>query len=131
MPTPFPLRTRLASSILLACSSLLTAAPAAWAAETAAEQNEQLSFDIPAQSLDDALSAYGIASGAQVLYDAGLTQGLKSQPVTGHMDRQQALQQLLNGTGLDYRFTGARTITLQTGVPAYRRAARPWSLRQS
>lgn len=118
MPTPFPLRTRLASSILLACSSLLTAAPAAWAAETAAEQNEQLSFDIPAQSLDDALSAYGITSGAQVLYDAGLTQGLSSQPVNGRMDRQQALQQLLTGTGLNYRFTGVRTVTLQTGVPA-------------
>ncbi|MDG9925057.1 MULTISPECIES: TonB-dependent receptor [unclassified Pseudomonas] len=113
MPTPFPLRTRLASSILLACSSLLTAAPAAWAAETTAEQSEQLSFDIPAQSLDDALSAYGIASGAQVLYDAGLTQGLSSQAVSGQMDRQQALQQLLAGTGLSYRFTGARTVTLE------------------
>lgn len=118
MPTPFPLRTRLASSILLACSSLLITAPTAWAAESAAEQNEQLSFDIPAQSLDDALSAYGIASGAQVLYDAGLTQGLSSQPVSGRMDRQQALQQLLAGTGLGYRFTGARTVTLESAAPA-------------
>ncbi|WP_220811388.1 TonB-dependent receptor domain-containing protein [Pseudomonas paralcaligenes] len=116
MPTPFPPRSRLASSILLACTALLGHAPVTWAAETAAEQSEQLSFDIPAQGLDDALSAYGVASGAQVLYDAALTQGLSSRAVSGRMDRQQALDQLLAGTGLGYRFTGARTVTLQTSA---------------
>jgi outer membrane receptor protein involved in Fe transport len=116
MPTPFPPRSRLASSILLACTALLGHAPVTWAAETAAAQSEQLSFDIPAQGLDDALSAYGVASGAQVLYDAALTQGLSSRAISGRMDRQQALDQLLAGTGLSYRFTGARTVTLQAGT---------------
>ncbi|MED5611660.1 TonB-dependent receptor [Pseudomonas sp. JH-2] len=113
MPHPLPLRIRLAGPILLACSTLLVDTGAAQASETSAERNELVRYDIPAQELDSALTAYGIASGVQVLYDAGLTQGRRSQAVNGRMEPQQALRILLEGTGLGSRFTGERTVTLE------------------
>ncbi|MEN0109030.1 MAG: TonB-dependent receptor, partial [Pseudomonas sp.] len=108
----------LAAAVMLATSTLL--ATGAYAAEnpgSTAAQPQNLSFDIPAQPLDDALAAYGIASGIQVLYGAPLTQGLKSSAVRGRFTREQALAQLLAGTGLAYQFTAERSVTLQTARP--------------
>lgn len=113
MPMPHPLRSRLAGSILLACSALPTYNAYAQAVHAAAAKDTVAAFDIPGQNLDDALAAYGIATGIQVLYPAELTRGLRSQPVSGRMDRQQALHKLLEGTGLGHRFTSARTVTLE------------------
>ncbi|MBO3278095.1 TonB-dependent receptor domain-containing protein [Pseudomonas schmalbachii] len=118
MPNPLPLRSRLAASILLACSTMLVDTTIAQAAEASTERNDLVHYNIPAQELDDALTAYGIASGVQVLYDAELSQGRRSQAVSGRMDRQQALRTLLEGTGLSSRFTGERTVTLETNPTA-------------
>jgi outer membrane receptor protein involved in Fe transport len=72
-----------------------------------------VAFDIPAQSLDSALSAFGRATGVQLLYDSGITAGLRSAPVQGSFRPSEALARMLASTGLSSRFTGARTATLQ------------------
>ncbi len=69
-------------------------------------------FAIPAGSLEAALLAFSQAVDLQLLYPADLTAGLQSPGVEGRYDPEQALQLLIAGTGLTYRFTAANTVTL-------------------
>jgi hypothetical protein len=71
-----------------------------------------LAFDIPAQSLETALEAFGELSRMQVLYETTLTTGRRSSAVKGTFTRGAALQQLLAGTGLELTYTGERAFTL-------------------
>lgn len=74
-----------------------------------------VTFDIPAQSLDAAIAAFGRVTGIQVLYDSALTGSLRSAAVRGTFTPAAALSRLLAPTGLSPRFTGPRTATLQGG----------------
>lgn len=121
--TPFMPRNALACAVLLGCSTLLATATSQ--ATESTTQQHTLRFAIAAQPLDDALAAYGIASGTQVLYGAPLTQGLRSSAVNGTFTRQQALTQLLTGTGLAYQFTAERSVTLQAASPTQSAADKP------
>ena len=79
----------------------------------AVAQAQQVQFDIPPQSLVDALALFGRQSGMQVSVDAGLIRGKSSPGVTGSMASEQALGRLLAGTGITYRLTGGNTAMLQ------------------
>jgi iron complex outermembrane receptor protein len=78
-----------------------------------AQAQTQLRFDIAAQPLSDALTAFGRQSGWQVSYAAGLTQGLRSQPVSGAHAPGEALGLLLAGTGIVWRLAGDRAVVLE------------------
>ena len=69
-------------------------------------------FDIPAGGLEAALLEVTRLLGLQVLYPAQLTAGLETAGVQGTLTPEAALEQLLAGTGLTYRFSGPGTITL-------------------
>jgi iron complex outermembrane receptor protein len=69
-------------------------------------QMQQRDFNIPSQSLIDALAQFGRETGMQVSADGALTRGITSPGVTGTMTPQQALSRLLSGTGITYRLTG-------------------------
>ncbi|WP_421997914.1 TonB-dependent siderophore receptor [Reyranella sp.] len=71
------------------------------------------SFDIGAQSLADALAQFGRQSGLQVSVHGDLVRGLTTPGVNGTMSSQQALSQLLAGTGLVFSISGGGTVTLQ------------------
>lgn len=119
---PLLARNTLAWAVMLGCSALHVVPTQATEKPTnataqAQSQNQSLNFAIPALPLDEALAAYGIASGVQVLYPASLTQGLKSMPVSGQLTREEALAQLLASTGLSYRFTDNRSVTLHQNTP--------------
>jgi len=103
-----------------------TALTAAYAAAPAAAQPEageraairiaqadRSSFDIPAQPLAGALIAFGQQSGLQVTVDSAILDGLASQPLAGLLTAQEALQRLLAGTGIVWRFSDARTVALE------------------
>jgi iron complex outermembrane receptor protein len=75
-------------------------------------QAEEVSFNIPAQSLASALQALGTQSNMQVLYSADDVQGLRSQPVSGRMSPSQALSQMLVGTGVMFTVQG-NTVTVR------------------
>jgi len=83
------------------------------AQNTANPQSPALSFNIPAQPLADALNAFIAASDWQVGFPAGMAKDVRSSAVNGNYSPQQALQQLLVGSGLNYRLTGTNTVTLE------------------
>jgi len=74
-------------------------------------------YHIPPQRLDKALTGFADSNNLKLMYDAGLTKGLKTQGVNGTMGRDAALRKLLEGTGLEYRYSGPDTITLIKPAP--------------
>ncbi|MFD2265148.1 TonB-dependent siderophore receptor [Lacibacterium aquatile] len=100
---------------LLLSGSALVAVPmiAMVPTEARAQAQAPVAFAINPQSLDGALAAFGAASGIQVLYDAGVANGVRSPGVSGSMDPQEALSRLLAGTGFAPRFTGPKSVTIQ------------------
>ncbi|WP_053213535.1 TonB-dependent receptor [Pseudomonas sp. Q12-87] len=75
---------------------------------------EDVSIDIPAQSLPQALQAFGQQTNQQVIYNAADMAGLKSTRVSGKMSPQAAIAELLKGTGVRYSLEGS-TIMLVRG----------------
>ncbi len=73
-------------------------------------------YDIPAQPLAQALTALGQQAGLQVVVNNAAVAGKTSAPVKGTMSAEQALQQLLAGTGISYRFTSPNAVTI-SGAP--------------
>jgi catecholate siderophore receptor len=77
-------------------------------------------FDIAAGTLDEVLRAFEAASGVDVRYSfpADMLSRIGSGGVSGTMSSHQALDRLLDGTGIDYRFDSRRvaTITMQQMV---------------
>lgn len=91
-----------AAAALIACSAV---------AENAAGQT----FVIPAQPLDQALAAFSVSTGLQMLYDSSLAAGRRSSPVSGAMQPREALVLMLAGTGLTARFTLAGAVVIYAG----------------
>ncbi len=71
-------------------------------------------YDIPAQDLNAALLAFASRAGLQIFYDVQRVRGLRNAPLVGSFMPQQALTQLLAGTGVTFRFTGTNTVSLET-----------------
>jgi len=65
-------------------------------------QAKETEFNIPAQPLASALLALGHQVDFQLLYSAADVEGLRSQPVTGRLSPEQALQKMLAGTHLSF-----------------------------
>ena len=79
-------------------------------------QTQQIRFDISPDSLDVVLSAFQKVTGLQVLVPNEAIRRLQSPGVSGVYTNEQALQQLLTGTGVSYNFTAPRTVTLEIQV---------------
>ncbi|SEE83279.1 TonB-dependent siderophore receptor [Pseudomonas kilonensis] len=75
---------------------------------------EDVSINIPAQPLPQALQAFGQQTNQQVIYNAGDVAGLKSTRVSGTMSPQAAIAELLKGTGVRYSLEG-NTLMLMRG----------------
>ena len=67
---------------------------------------------IPAQKLGSALRALAHDRHFYVLFAAQDIAGLQTQGVTGDLTSKEALEQLLNGTGLTYRFVDDKTVNI-------------------
>ncbi|HMU54956.1 MAG TPA: TonB-dependent receptor [Nitrospira sp.] len=70
-------------------------------------------FNIEAQPLGSAIAAFAAATRYQVLYGDGIRQDTPSQGVQGSFTPEAALDHLLEGTGVTYRFIDATTFTLE------------------
>lgn len=76
-------------------------------------QAQNISFDIPAQALDNALQEFGKQAKHQVLYNPENVKGLKTAAsLKGSMTAEEAITQLLQGTSLSYEIIG-NTVTLR------------------
>jgi hypothetical protein len=78
----------------------------------ATAQVGMIEVDIDAQPLDQALNSFSAASGFQVFVEADLLVGHRSTAVKGLIERENALQQLLQGTDLVAHLIAANTITI-------------------
>ena len=67
---------------------------------------QNLSFDIPAQPLPAALSAFARQTGLQLAFPPELVQGKQGRAVAGARDVRSALHELLTGTGLQGEVQG-------------------------
>lgn len=107
-----------ASVIALAVGFSLTPAPSkAQQGVSGKSSRSAIAFDIPSQSLNSAILTYADRAGVQVFYDVQRVSGLRSSAVTGSYSREQALAQLLAGTGITYRFSG-NTVSLTNPASA-------------
>jgi iron complex outermembrane recepter protein len=75
-------------------------------------QADSVAFDIPPQPLRSALTAFAEQSGWQLFYSAQVAEGLQSPGFAGSASPSVTLKQLLEGTGLDFKITEPRTVTL-------------------
>jgi outer membrane receptor protein involved in Fe transport len=70
---------------------------------------------IDAQDLGPALETLAEEHGFQILYRTELVRGLRVHAIKGELTTEQALQQLLSGTGLTYSYLDENAVTI---VPA-------------
>ncbi|MFC4726706.1 TonB-dependent receptor [Coralloluteibacterium thermophilus] len=100
------MRRQLALAIALAL-------PSAFSGHADAAPPEAVAAAIPAQPLDQALAAFARDSGLQLVYAAELAAGRQTRGTPAGLPPQEALERLLAGTGLTYRYINARTVTIQ------------------
>jgi len=84
--------------------------PTAQAQTARTEQARE--YDVPPGPLGEVLSTFAAQAGILLSADGELTAGKRSPGLRGRYTVEQALQRLLAGTGLTYRFTDANTVTL-------------------
>lgn len=102
------------SSLALAIALAVPAAVALPAVAQAQEAAQQ--FDIPAGDLSAALERYSAQTGMQLVYSSDLIAGKRSPGASGRMSPQQALGQLLAGSGLSARVSGNSATLVQAGA---------------
>ncbi len=69
-------------------------------------------YNIPAQSLNDALMRFAAESKLALIFSADLIRGIQAEALHGTMSTEQALNRLLNNSGFAYRFIDDNTVTL-------------------
>jgi len=78
-----------------------------------ADSDKAVQFEIPAQSLSSALTRFSAETRLQVLYEGIAADNIKAPALNGTYTPAQALEKLLTGTGLQYRYSNDKTITLE------------------
>lgn len=97
------------SAMLLASAS----ASAVLLPVSAASAQSARSYHIPAGSLATVLNDFAEQSGVQLIYAGALVDGRGSAGLKGSFGTVQALSQLLAGSGVSFRQTGANAFTLE------------------
>lgn len=77
------------------------------------ETSEAMEFNIPPQALGSAITAFGDQANYRLLLPSEMAEGRSTNGVSGHHTPEEALTLMLAGTGLSYRMTEARTMTLE------------------
>ena len=100
-PLSLPSRSRLAiamQAVLLGGAVLAAAQP--FSLSGAAPLSAQRSFDVPASNLEEALNHFAQQANISLPYDPQLVRNKQAGAIKGRFDVAQALQQLLQGSGL-------------------------------
>ena len=75
-------------------------------------------FDIKPGPLEEVLANFQSVTGVQIQVPNDAIRGLSSPGVSGIYSAEQALKQLLTGTGISYQFTSPQAVTLEVQGPA-------------
>ncbi|MDT8318995.1 MAG: TonB-dependent receptor [Xanthomonadales bacterium] len=103
------------SIYLLVCVFVAVVPPAvAYCQEDAAIDSPRVDYEIEAQPVASALHRFAEQSGFQLAWLATDVSNSKAHEVKGSFTPQEAIQRLLNGTGLDYRQVDEKTIAVLT-----------------
>ncbi|HEV7309259.1 TonB-dependent receptor [Ensifer sp.] len=105
-------RSNLLGAFVLA-STTIGSFQAATPAAAQQGQTAGVTFDIPAQSLTSALTAFARQSGLKLAYSASLTAGKSAPAVHGAVSPPQALSMLLTGSGLTFRLNGGSVTIIE------------------
>ncbi len=101
-------------------ASAICCAAAALASATEVDASIRKSTSIPAQALEPALHIFAKERDLQVVYRSEVVGNLQTAGATGELTANEALKQLLSGTGLTFQYLDDRTVTI---VPAASGAA--------
>jgi len=93
-------------------SALILASLLAAATPLPAAAQEVHAFNVSTEDSASAIRAFGMQSGIQILASADDLKGKKLNPVSGSIPTEQALNNLLAGTGLDHRYVGDHAVAL-------------------
>ncbi len=88
---------------------VMTAAVAA----TSALGQTAYRIDVPAQQLDEALRSVGRQTGTNVIFEPRVVRGLKASAVAGELGTEDAIRQLLAGTGLSVQRISDDTVVVK------------------
>lgn len=99
-------------AFLIASTAMVPMASVSVAQAQTGARLQPASFDIPAQSLSDSLAAFARVTGLRIAYPAELAQGRSAPALQGPLTQTQALERLLSGSGLAWRFTGGNAVTV-------------------
>ncbi len=100
------------SAALMAGTMLATAHLDASGALAQSSRPQSGTISIPPGPLTPALNRLAARTGLQILYDANIAEGRRTNGVSGAATPNQALSALLAGTGVTFRYTGANTVTI-------------------
>jgi iron complex outermembrane recepter protein len=96
-------RSYVASVLAIACSITSTVTVA-----------QVTSFNIPSQPLAESLRAVAGQTNSNILFNAKEVAGFSAKALNAQMTQDEALQELLKGTGLTYQYLGEKTISVGT-----------------
>jgi iron complex outermembrane recepter protein len=105
------------------CTTLLLGTTLA--AQPAQARGVTYNLDIPAQSLNDALQAFALASQHKLLYSSDLVNGKRSPALKGPFTTEQAVKALLVGTNLNYEVTSDGLVLIRAADEPSRSGAAP------
>lgn len=104
---------------IASAAALLLAFQAAPAQTAVAVTPNAMSFNVPAQPLEQALAQFARQAGLQLAASPELIRGLQGHPVRGTLGVQAALDELLRGSGLVGRMADG-LLTVEASQPAAR-----------
>jgi catecholate siderophore receptor len=81
--------------------------------ETVVQVQRQFSFNIPAGALESILISFKETAGIEVVIPDDNMRTISSPGVVGRFSPDQALREILSGTGISYRFIDRRTAVLE------------------
>ncbi len=108
----------LTATMILVCSSLT-----GWAAVCEAATTARQSTNIPAQALRPALQLLSRERNIQVVFRTDVVSDLRTAGASGEFTIEEALQRLLKGTGLTYRYLDDQTVTIEHAVASSARVS--------
>ncbi|MEO1774031.1 MAG: TonB-dependent receptor [Pseudomonadota bacterium] len=101
------------AAIALVAGALPFAVTAMDPPRAAAQALGERVYTIPAGPLEDRLNRFAREAGITLSYDPALAEGRTAQALDGAFTTEDALAQLLAGTGLRHSFAGTNAVTIQ------------------
>jgi outer membrane receptor protein involved in Fe transport len=97
---------------LSVCAALLCLSVVGLSFGADAHASIRKTISIPAQGLGPALNAFAKERDLQVVYRSEIVGSLRTKGASGDLTVDEALKQLLSGTGLTYRYIDDKTVTI-------------------